>query len=322
MRTRSIIGLALALSLLLTACGGGEAEDTRGRASLLARAAELDEEEILLTVDGREIPAWRYLYWLAWVCRQLQTRYDRAEVALDWQATLPGGTLADYARDQALADTVLYATVEHLAERYGVVPAEAPEAPSNLPETGLAPEQMAELERVGQLYAALYDVASTPGSPLAPSEETLIRFGEEQSWLTVERILFPAGEDRKAARRQAEETFARINGAEDQGAVFAALVGEGAELTLRAGEGILPAALEEAALQLAEGQCSGVLETEEGFALLRRVKTNREALREAWFDDLLRREAEGAMVEVTEAYRELEIPEFHRRLLSLPEYSK
>ena len=161
---------------------------------------------------------------------------------------------------------------------------------------------------------------------MAPSEEALLRFGEEQNWLTVERILFPFGEDRETARRQAEEVFARINGAEDQEKVFAALAGEDSRVTLRAGEGTLPTELEEAALTLAVGQCSGVLETAEGFALLRRVEPDREVLREAWFDDLLRREAEVAMVEVTEAYRDLEIPEFHRRMQKLreeePSYGK
>lgn len=319
MRARSIIGLTLTLSLLLTACGGGEAEDARGQVSLLAQAAELEEDELLLTVDGREVPAWRYLYWLAWVCQRLQTQYDRAEVVLDWQATVPGGTLADYARDQALADTALYATVENLAEEYGAVVTEEPGDPAGLPEAGLTAARMAELERVGQLYAALYDLACTQGSPLAPSEEELARFGEEQGWFTVERISFSAGEDREAARRQAEEIFGALNGAEDQGAVFAALAEEGSSLTLRAGEGSLPAGLEEAALSLAVGQCSGILETEEGFWILRRSETKRDTLCENWFDDLLRRRAEEAAVEVTAAYRKLEIPAFHRRLTELRE---
>ena len=314
--TTRIISLALTLCLFLTACGGKE-ERSEGRASLLARAAGLEEETVLLTVDGREVPAWRYLYWLAYTCDRIQKQYDRAGLSLDWTVPVTGGTLADYARDQALADTVLYATVEHLAERYGVDPADAPEVPADLPEAGLAPEQMAELERVGRLYAALYDLASTPGSPLAPSEEALLRFGEEQNWLTVERLLFPFGKDRETARRQAEEAFARINGAEDQGTVFAALAGEDGRVTLRAGEGTLSAELESAALSLEAGQCSGVLETAEGFALLRRLETDAETLREAWFDDLLRREAEGAAVEVTDTYRELDIPAFHRRLLEL-----
>ena len=316
--TTRIISLALTLCLFLTACGGKE-ERSEGRASLLARAAGLEEETVLLTVDGREVPAWRYLYWLAYTCDRIQKQYDRAGLSLDWTVPVTGGTLADYARDQALADTVLYATVEHLAERYGVDPADAPEVPADLPEAGLAPEQMAELERVGRLYAALYDLASTPGSPLAPSEEALLRFGEEQNWLTVERLLFPFGKDRETARRQAEEAFARINGAEDQGTVFAALAGEDGRVTLRAGEGTLSAELESAALSLEAGQCSGVLETAEGFALLRRLETDAETLREAWFDDLLRREAEGAAVEVTDTYRELDIPAFHRRLLELQE---
>ena len=175
---KRIIGLALTMCLLLTACGGEE-EPSRGRASLLARAAAVEEEDLFLVVDGREIPAWRYLYWLGWVCDRLQNQYDRAELPLEWAATVTGGTLADYARDQALADTALYATVENLAERYGLS-ADASAAPAALPDQGLTGEQMQELERVGQLYAALYELYCGEGSPLAPEEEALQTFAEAQ----------------------------------------------------------------------------------------------------------------------------------------------
>lgn len=317
MQTR-IISLALTLCLLLTACGGREAEDSRGRASLLAQAANIEEEEILLVVDGREVPAWRYLYWLAYLCDRMQRQYEQAELPLDWAATVSGGTLADYARDQALADAVLYATVENWAEEYGVT-AETAGDTAGLPEEGLTAEQMAELEWVGQLYAALYDLYCTPDSPLAPSEEELRRFAEENGWLTVERILIPYGEDREAARDRAAEVFARINGAENQGTAFSELAGEGGTLTLQTGDGTLSTSLEDAAAALEEGQFSGILESEEGFALLRRGKTNTEAAREAHFDALLQMAAERAEIAVTEAYRELDIPSFHNALMRLRE---
>ena len=112
-----IIGLALSLSLVLTACGGEG--DGGGRASFLGRAAGISEEETLLTVDGRAVPGWRYLYWLAAACDQLAEEYRAAGKELDWQAGTEQGTPAQWALRQALADTALYATVENWAERYG-----------------------------------------------------------------------------------------------------------------------------------------------------------------------------------------------------------
>ena len=117
MRKR-IAALSLALCLALSGCTlKKEAED----ASLLGRAAELGEELALLTVDGREVPAWRYLYWLAFTCDQIREKYKDSSLSLDWEAPVSGGTLADYAKDQALANTALYATVENWAARYGCV---------------------------------------------------------------------------------------------------------------------------------------------------------------------------------------------------------
>lgn len=105
MRKRTIT-LALLLCLILTACGGREDSRSQG---LFQRASGMDEDAVLLTVDGREVPAWRYLYWLDRGCGRLQEQYRSAGLPLDWNAPLEGGTLADYVKDQALADTALYA---------------------------------------------------------------------------------------------------------------------------------------------------------------------------------------------------------------------
>ena len=309
--TTRIISLALTLCLFLTACGGKE-ERSEGRASLLARAAGLEEETVLLTVDGREVPAWRYLYWLAYTCDRIQKQYDRAGLSLDWTVPVTGGTLADYARDQALADTVLYATVENWAERYGIS-AEEPLSGPAMPEVGLTAEQMAELEGVGGLYAALYGLYETVGSALAPTEEALAEFARIQGWLTVQHLLIPYGQDREAAQRSAEEAFAAINGAEDTAAVFSSLVGEAVPQTLRIGEGELAPSLEAAAAALEEGQYSGILESEEGYSILCRLKPDTVSVREAYFDHLLQSSAESAELETTEAYETLEVAVFYRR---------
>ena len=71
------IALALLLCLCLTACGG-EPEESRGPDVTLETAAGLDGTEHLLTIDNREIPAWRYLYWLAYTCDQIAQSYTES----------------------------------------------------------------------------------------------------------------------------------------------------------------------------------------------------------------------------------------------------
>ena len=223
--------IVLGLLLCLSACG--EAPETE--ASLLGQAAEMEEELVLLTVDGREVPAWRYLYWLAFTCDQVQARYQESGLTLDWNIPVTGGTLGDYAKDQALADAALYATVENWAEESGCALTEEERAAlediwqeqskayggegeylAELSGLGLDRERAEELAEVGLLYAKLcrlYDEENGPQS--APEGETAA--------LTIDRILVSASEDREAARQRAAEIFSQLNGAEDQNTAFSAL---------------------------------------------------------------------------------------------------
>ena len=109
---------ALALCILLTGCGEKAAEP----GSLLGQAAGLEDDEILLVVGGREFPAWRYLYWLAADCRELEEHCAAAGTALDWNIPLPeGGTLRYLVKAAALSDTALYAALENSAQTYGCI---------------------------------------------------------------------------------------------------------------------------------------------------------------------------------------------------------
>jgi hypothetical protein len=74
---------------------------------------------VLLKADGREIAAWQYLYWLNRSCEDVSRQYRASDSAVNWELPLGSGILADYVKRQALENTVLYATVENWAEKYG-----------------------------------------------------------------------------------------------------------------------------------------------------------------------------------------------------------
>lgn len=326
--------LALLLCLILSACGGKAGQ---GQMSLLGTAAGIQEDAVLLTVDGREIPAWRYLYWLAYTCDRICERYEEAGLKLDWDTPLGGGTLADYARDQALADTALYATVENWAEQYGCELTDeertaldedwAEKAADHggeekylaiLADLGLDRSRAEELSGVGRMYAKLYDLYGTEDSALAADQESQGEFTASKDVLTVDRILVRAGEDKEAARQRAAELFSQLNSAADQTAKFTELAAAGDDTagprTLRLGDGVLAPTLEEAAAALAEGQCSGILESDEGFSILLRLPTDPDSVSADDFDQRLQSAAESAAVETREAYGELDIAAFYKSL--------
>ena len=341
---KAAIFLSFAL-LFLTACGGeGQSEDL----GLLEDASGIPEREILLTIGGREIPAWRYLYWLALTCDQIQSQYESAGLELDWSAPLEGGTLADYAKDQALADTALYATVESWAEEYGC--ALSPEDEEALEEIwtekassyggetaylaalarlGLNRDQARELSRTGRLYGKLYDLYCEVESPLAPDPESLDEFARKEGWVTFNRVLVNAGGDRENARQRAAELFAQINGAENPKATFISLASAGDDpagpRTVRLGEEALESSLEDSLKALEPGQLSGVLESGEGFSILLRCETDPTAAKEDYFDAQLEEAAESALLQTTERYQSLDAAEFSvglaraRRALTHPE---
>ena len=102
-------------------------------------------------MDGREVPAWRYLYWLTWGCDQLSEAYDEAGLTLDWSETVEGTDLASYVRQQALDNTVLYATVENWAEQYQVEITEADQPePVSYTHLGPAPKRTRHPSKAGK----------------------------------------------------------------------------------------------------------------------------------------------------------------------------
>ena len=171
------LGLAVLLALSLAGCGGEKAEEER-TSGLYYEACGISPDAVLLTVDGREVPAWRYLYWLTWGCDQLSEAYDEAGLTLDWSETVEGTDLAAYVRQQALDNTVLYATVENWAEQYQVEITEADQPELDSLWAKQAEEAGGEEEYLAQMADRAWSAvrrrrwaptpsstASSPGSP-------------------------------------------------------------------------------------------------------------------------------------------------------------
>lgn len=305
---------AMLVLLLLSGCGK---KIEIGEESPLGKAAGMDSDTMLLCIDGQEQPAWRYLYWLARDCIQLQEQYDRASLELDWNMPLEnGGTLAEYAKEQALADTALYAVVEHWAQIYDCVPKTSDTPTDEWDNTLLTQEQAEKLEEIGQAYGKLYDLYTTPGSLLAPVEGELEHFAQEQGAGEIDRILIADKGDRAAARQKAEELFARFNNAGNQAEMFLELAASGDDTV--GPRNIKDTGWEQCLLDAAQamepGQYSGILESQEGFSILRRLPNETMDLEAVYFDYLLQCAAEESEIQTTKAYEKLSVPEFLKAL--------
>lgn len=335
---RCVPALCLCLALLLSACGTSAA----GEGGLLSRASGIADDEVLLTVDGREVPAWRYLYWLTSVCDQIRTAWNESGRTLDWQQTLSGEPLADYARRKALENTALYATVETLAEDNGITLSEEDQAQLDeewqekvteyggeeayleaLARMGLGKEEALSLSEDACLYRKLLTLAADPASALYVTEEALKEFTAGREYLAASCILVStagvAAEDTEtlaAQKSRAETLFSQINSAADGAVTFAQLAQTDNDApaqpgTFAAGDGTLPQAAEEALRALEVGQWSGVVETEEGYYLLLRQETDSSVIRADCFDQTLLAAAQEAETKPDAKLETLSVPAFY-----------
>ena len=342
MRRTTALCLALAASLTLTACGGNTREE-----GILARVSGLDPEAAALSVDGREVSARQVLYWLAYTCDYIAAACDGG---IQWEDTVDGADLETYARDQAVRSAALYATVENWAEDCGCALTDEDrsamdrEWAARAAQYGGEDAYLAELARMGldrsgaeaisrdyYLYRQLYDLFRTEGSALYPAQEDLETFAREQGYLTVDHIWIstaaadPADEaDIAACRARAEEAFSKLDGSPQPQNDFAVLAETYSDETDRdqhpegytfaLGDGVLPAACEEAASALEEGQWSGVIEAEDGFYLLLRKETDLDAVAPDYFDAMLQAAADSADISLTRAFSDLDVSRFYEAL--------
>jgi len=346
MRRRGILTLVLLAAVCLTGCGpSAAAREADSPPGLYEQASGIEPDAVLLTAGGRDIPAWRYLYWLTYDCDYLQEALDAQGQLLDWNARREDGrTTAQYVRDQARDTAVLYAIVEAWAEEYGC--GLTPEDDAALQQEwqrlcdkyGGEQRYLAELAWMGLTrqqaegftgdyfrYGRLQDLAKTPGSALAPSEEELDAFIQSRRYITADILFLSTRNADEAAlaavRERADRVRQALSETTDPTGTFPSLIktygdkdGSRTDCTFFPGGGQVDAVVEQAAQALSEGQYSAVLEVPGGLAVVLRLPLDRSLPAADWLDDALRQASSDAEISVSKAYESIDPADFYEKL--------
>ncbi len=361
--------LAGAMALSLCACKTGDGPDSAGTGPVptdsaspgasavpsatpaidvdlsqgaLEFSAGMSAGDTLLTVNGDEIPADLFLYWLHYNCYYFMSYYG-----------MLGLSLSDYAGD-LLDDAAYFCTSEALlrqkAAELGCLPTDAQvqEARDSLDEQtsetlksayGLSDDSISYLILSDAYYENVLAAATHE-----PSDEDLNGY-----LYRVKHILFKTVDDNRQPladdviaekKAQAEDTLAQLQAADDLPALFDQLMnelsedGRAADGALNAPDGYLAAPgdmvaeFEEASKALKEGELSGIVESGYGYHIILRLPTAvteeekaahpeyADDFRAAALNDLVQQWTEEADITRADALSTLDVEGFYNRLMA------
>ncbi|HIZ93560.1 peptidylprolyl isomerase [Flavonifractor sp. An112] len=132
----------------MAGCGAAEPQPTPAADDIAYQATGLSRDTVLFTVDGREVTADQYLYWLL---TSISTAKSAGYLADDeaWEEEIEGQPTADYLKEQALEISKLYAAVANHADEAGIVVTEDQRA-----------EAEEQLDQMGAMYEAYYGLTT------------------------------------------------------------------------------------------------------------------------------------------------------------------
>lgn len=350
MKKRITAALLAALVLLgLTACGG-EKEELR-QEGLWYEATGISPDAALFTLDGREVKAERFFYWLAYTCDYIHTYYENAGAELDWNETAGGQSLQAYVMQTAMENTILYETVRALAEEHGCQITDQDRGAISMEWDALTEQYGGEeaylkglarmgLDRAGAermaedqyLYSHLYDLYCQEGSSLCPTEAEVQAFAQAEDYLAADHILIStldvAAEDTaglQACADRAEEAMALLRDSEDPAADFAQVAETYSDedrtdypdgYTFAPGDGVMPEDFVAAVRELEENQLSPVIGLDSGYCIILRKPLDLDTVRMDYFDHLVQTAADGAEVTYSAEWEKLTVPDFYSNLLA------
>lgn len=323
---RKVLAAVLVACTVLSGCS--LKQETQQPAGLYYQASGIAPDTVLLTVDGWDVPAERYFYWLTVDCDYISKQYAASGRDPDWESDADGQTLDDYVKQQALDTAVLYAVVEAWAEKYNCAltaqdltdidndwskqaQANGGEAAYLTVLSGLGLDKTAAqlFSADYYLYEHLRELSRTAGSELAPADGELTSYAQESKAETVEAASFPD--------TQKAQTVLDALGTDPAGNLsdLAQTNGGTAQtVTFVPGDGTLPEAVETAAVSLAETALSAPVETESEVWLVRRLPLDQDALADVWFEAKIETAAEQADVKLTDAYSGFTAASFYEKL--------
>ncbi|WP_349933232.1 peptidylprolyl isomerase [Flavonifractor plautii] len=336
----------------LTACAPGAPEVDPS--DVAYQTAGVTRDTVLFTVDGTEVTADEYLFWLLQsVASAKQSGYLADDDA--WEEELNGVPTAEYLKEDARNTSVLYTTVSNHAAAAGLTVTEEEQAEADAElETltqrvdsyyGMTLQEYLDQQCISE--AAFRKLNQVPY--LARSLQTQM---EEAGYYKAKHILlaFPENEDgsavtdeqKAAVKAEADQLLAQIRTAADPLVEFDKVMnersedGRDADNQLYAPDGYLAYAgqmvpqFESAAKALAVGEISEPVETDYGYHIILRqdfTDEERQQLRDSMaaiypdyaMSKLNEQWVEEAKVEVKPAYEKLDPNSFYKNMVAFAE---
>ena len=344
--------LALLLALSLAACGSTPAQQERDP-SLIHGVTGHDPDEVMLTVDGRDVTLEMYLYGVLYTIDYISSNFGDSYVddagLLQWDTELESGiTLADYVMDEALNTAVMYATVENWEDDYSLTLTQEQEDALDselaymaeqlggqeameeyLYSRGLSADTNRRLSRIFYLYGNMQDGALDPASPLYISDEVLYQYeGITEDTILADHIFLQLTEDEEQNQQLLEmmnQFKALLDGAgDDAETMFNYLANYYSQDPGRSyyanGYPITKDAdyvqeFKDAAFALEEGQYSDVITSSIGYHIVMR-KPLRLFVADSYLSGLLTEAIESADIQYTELYDTFDVAKFQSDYLT------
>jgi len=300
--------------------------------------------DVVITINGEEITAEEYFYWVAFDYAQLLYNYYYYGMTLDVNEVLDeeGTTVGDFMLEQASMYAEMYALLYDKAEEAGIQLTDEQEAnraavvESYDEETILyyaTTIQALEKNFVSTCYAAnLQSYYYGEGGELAPTEDTLADFAEANGTYTCRYILQRTDEleeddadGRQAKADKAKELYDELSAlsAEEVEARFIELQGEwnddgNTEPFVFNEDSSLVSGFREKVAEIEEGQLVLTDETDYGYFVILRLPTDLESLKADYtntaYDTQISQWMDEAEIEVGGALLSLDASQVYERL--------
>lgn len=256
MKAKQLLCAALSGALTIGLLAGcGQTAKTPGPEDIAYQAAGIPRDTVLFTVDGTEVTADDYLFWLlSSVATAKQNGYLADDTA--WEEEIDGTPTADYLKQDAQSVSILYTTVANHAAEAGVTLTEEQIADGDaqmeqlsqqldtyygmtmqqyLDQQCISEEGFRELSNVAYLAAGLQEKMEADGE-LTPTDEDMDAMLEDTGYYNAKHILlaFPENEDgsavtdeqKAAVKAEADALLAQIRAAADPMAEFDKVMNE------------------------------------------------------------------------------------------------
>ena len=218
--------LAISVLMVLWIASGDRMSSGQRTDGLYYEVTGIHPDAVLMRINGEDISAEEYLYWLAYDCEYLTSYVPN----LDFSAEVSNGmTYGSYAKADAVETVKLYALLRQWAKQYNVSLTEEDEArlqqqrqqyvtyyggeegyQQQLQLLGISEDTFDSINRMYLLYARLHDLYTADGSAMHPTQEAIDAFAQEKGYVTVKLLYWPAsgGENSQA---QAEDFAAAVH---------------------------------------------------------------------------------------------------------------